>query len=43
MPKENEFQEIGQFSVKKGTNDFGRKVTIGFGIDAVSIAFWCGI
>ena len=23
----------GQFSVKKGTNDFGRKVTIGFGID----------
>ena len=31
--KRDQVSRIGQFSVKKGTNDFGRKVTIGFGID----------
>ena len=31
--KRDRVSRIGQFSVKKGTNDFGRKVTIGFGID----------
>ncbi|AFS53985.1 hypothetical protein LFML04_1785 [Leptospirillum ferriphilum ML-04] len=36
--KRDRVSRIGQFSVKKGTNDFGRKVTIGFGIDTVVLA-----
>ena len=35
--KRDRVSRIGQFSVKKGTNNFGRKVTIGFGVDIVAV------